>query len=78
MNLLDTRCEALTWMGKASEEFLCLISNIFNSTTNYADYKRNIIGKIFTNLEVIHRNIISNSNYEFYTFASNLIDFGNE
>lgn len=64
-------------MGKASEEFLGLVKNIFSSTPDYADHKREIIKKIFSNLQIIHRNVISNSNYEFYSFASNLIDFGN-
>lgn len=50
MTLLDSRCETLAWMGKASEEFLGLITNIFNSTKDYSDYKRNIVGKIFSNL----------------------------
>lgn len=78
MSLLDSRCQNLTWMGKASEEFLGLVKNIFSSTPDYVEHKRNIIKKIFTNLEQIHKNVISNSNYEFYSFASNLIDFGNE
>lgn len=64
-------------MGKASEDFLGLVKNILNSTENYSEYKSKIIRKILAILETIHQNIIVNPKYEFYSFASNLIDFGN-
>jgi hypothetical protein len=50
-------------MGKASEDFLELVKNIFLSTKNYIEEKKHVIKKIFNNLEKIHNDIISNNNY---------------
>lgn len=50
-------------MGKASEDFLNLVKNIFSATTNYSDQKSRIIKKIFANLEEVHNNMVTNPNY---------------
>jgi len=64
-------------MGKASENFLALVKKIFAMSSEYEDKKTRIINKIFTNLQTIHNAMVSNQAYEFYSFTSNLVDFGN-
>lgn len=63
ISLIESRCDQLIWMGKASEDFLELVKNIFLSTKNYIEEKKHVIKKIFNNLEKIHNDIISNNNY---------------
>ena len=65
-------------MGRASKNFLQFIRSMFAQTTDYAAEKGKILKAIFYNFEMIYSQMVSDPNYKFYAFASNLINFGNE
>ena len=77
LSLILDRCRSLPTMGRASQNFLELVKNIFSSTDEYLSSKINIMKEIFSNFEMIYSKIAADPNYEFYAFASNLINFGN-
>ena len=43
IDLLSNRCSNLTWMGKASFEFLQLIKRVFETTNDFREEKEKII-----------------------------------
>ena len=47
VDLIKKHCENLSWMGKASLEFLELIKRIFESTNEFQEEKKKIVNLIF-------------------------------
>lgn len=54
------------------------MKNIFTSSSEHGEKKGEILRAIMGNLETIYGKLVKEPNYEFYAFASNLINFGNE